>query len=126
MGSKREVLTVKGYGLRLKSSLLHDTQFSLKSGHIQWITSFQQTYVHTTIKKEEVIMWGSNLFKYKMVTTKTNILSGFKGKISWFVKSTLIKCPTTLSAGASWKYLYKRGSSFLKWRSKNEGALYSK
>jgi hypothetical protein len=33
---------------------------------------------------------------------------------------------STLLVGASWRYLYKRGSSFLKWRSNNEGALHSK
>ena len=33
---------------------------------------------------------------------------------------------STLLVGASWRYLYKRGSSFLKWRSNDEGALHSK
>ena len=38
--------TVKGQGLKFKSSHLQDPQLSVKRGHIQWITSFQQTYVH--------------------------------------------------------------------------------
>lgn len=36
--------TVKGRGLRFKVLLLHNPQFSMKSGHIQWMTSFQETY----------------------------------------------------------------------------------
>lgn len=42
--------TVKGNGLRFNSVALHVPQSSVKRGHIQWITSFQQILLKTNFK----------------------------------------------------------------------------
>lgn len=68
-----KILTVKGQGLKFKSSHRQDPQYSLKSGHIQWITSFQQTYVHIKIEKKNVIFAGHKLNLYFIDKAKIEI-----------------------------------------------------
>lgn len=42
--------TVKGKALSFRSKLLHEPHSSAKSGHIQWMTSFQPTYYQQVCK----------------------------------------------------------------------------
>ena len=75
----KEKLTVKGQGLRFKLSHLQDPHCSVKRGHIQWITSSQQTYEHKKDVRKKKKKNESEYYLYES-ESQTYIVTSRKSK----------------------------------------------